>query len=176
MAERAATADADAPAERARRKTAAPSFYVSGFWRRTAAALIDAAAITPVALLLTWLASSIAGVHLPASRHRSIDFWLDLLLTNHPAMWTAIGLFAAITVIYLALFQITMARTPGMRALKIRVIDVYGDPPAAGRALARSFGYLACVATLGLGFLWVGFDSERRGLHDWLSGTYVVRD
>jgi uncharacterized RDD family membrane protein YckC len=26
-----------------------------------------------------------------------------------------------------------------------------------------------------LGFLWIGFDSEKRGLHDWIAGTYVVR-
>jgi uncharacterized RDD family membrane protein YckC len=26
-----------------------------------------------------------------------------------------------------------------------------------------------------LGFLWVGFDSEKRGLHDWIAGTYVIK-
>jgi uncharacterized RDD family membrane protein YckC len=31
------------------------------------------------------------------------------------------------------------------------------------------------VFTLGLGFLWIGFDSEKRGLQDWVSGTYVVK-
>ena len=31
------------------------------------------------------------------------------------------------------------------------------------------------AATLGLGFAWIGFDREKRGLHDWLAGTYVVR-
>jgi uncharacterized RDD family membrane protein YckC len=28
---------------------------------------------------------------------------------------------------------------------------------------------------LALGFLWIGFDREKRGLHDWLADTYVVR-
>jgi uncharacterized RDD family membrane protein YckC len=62
-----------------------------------------------------------------------------------------------------------------MRAVKIRIIDLYGDEPSTRRALLRTVGYLAGFATLGLGFLWVGFDAERRGLHDWLSGTYVVK-
>ena len=39
----------------------------------------------------------------------------------------------------------------------------------------RCAGYLAGVATLFLGFLWMGFDSEKRGLHDWIAGTYVIR-
>ena len=59
---------------------------------------------------------------------------------------------------------------------RLRVIDLYGDPPSIARAGGRAAGYLASLATLGLGFLWIGFDSEKRGLHDWLSGTYVVVD
>ena len=31
------------------------------------------------------------------------------------------------------------------------------------------------AATLFLGFLWIGFDSEKRGLQDWIAGTYVIR-
>jgi uncharacterized RDD family membrane protein YckC len=58
---------------------------------------------------------------------------------------------------------------------KIRIIDVFGDRPSPARCIARVAGYLAGVATLFLGFLWMGFDSEKRGLHDWIAGTYVIR-
>jgi len=30
-------------------------------------------------------------------------------------------------------------------------------------------------ALAGLGLLWIGFDREKRGLHDWIAGTYVIR-
>lgn len=159
------------PARRPRTRT----FTVAGFWRRTAGAFVDAGIVLPVGLLLWWIVGSIAGVSLPATRHRGLDFWLDLLLTNDPAMWGAIGLIAAIGVIYLLLFHITLAQTPGMRLMKMRIIDIYGDPPSIARSVTRTLGYLASLLTLSLGFLWVGFDSERRGLHDWLSGTYVVK-
>ena len=162
-------------APRASTRSRAPSFSVGGFWRRVAAALIDAGIVLPVGLLLSWIAGHLAGVELPATRHRGLDFWLDMLLTNDPAMWGAIGLIVAIGVIYLLLFHITLGQTPGMRVLKMRVIDIYGDPPSTARCITRTLGYLASFATLSLGFLWVGFDSERRGLHDWLSGTYVVK-
>jgi uncharacterized RDD family membrane protein YckC len=105
-----------------------------------------------------------------------VDYWLDLALGGEPALWGAFGLGLAIAVIYLLVFQATLGRTLGMRAIGLRVIDVYGEPPALWRAGLRTAGYLASAATLGLGFVWVGFDRDKRGLHDWLAGTYVIRD
>jgi uncharacterized RDD family membrane protein YckC len=151
------------------------SVQVAGFWRRLGAALIDLGIVGPVSLILTWLVSLVAGVALPPSRMRGLDFWLDLALSGDPALTMAMGLFVAIGLIYLLVFQITTARTIGMRVLGLRIIDVYGDPPSSARCAARTAGYLAGAATLLLGFLWIGFDSEKRGLHDWLAGTYVIR-
>jgi uncharacterized RDD family membrane protein YckC len=153
----------------------APVFYVAGFWRRLVAATVDLAIILPVALVLGWIAGAITGVSVPPSRHRGIDFWLDLLLANDPALIGIVGLTLAVATVYALIFQIVLARTPGMRIMKIRIIDQYGDLLTTGRAAARTAGYLAALATLGLGFIWIGFDSEKRGLHDWLSGTYVVK-
>jgi uncharacterized RDD family membrane protein YckC len=156
-------------------RAAAPTFHVGGFWRRVGGGLIDLAVLVPVCLLLGWLASSLSGIHLPASRYRSLDFWLDLLLASDPALLGGLGLSIAIALVYALIFQITLGHTLGMRVAGLRVIDVYGDEPSTGRALARTAGYLASLATLGLGFLWIAFDREKRGLHDYLSGTYVVR-
>ena len=153
----------------------APTFYAAGFWRRLGAAVVDIAIILPVGLILSWLAGQIAGVHLPESRHYGVDFWLDLLLSSDPALLGMIGLLVATAAIYAAIFQITWAATPGMRTLGLSIIDLYGDPPSVLRSIARTAGYLASAVTLGLGFLWIGFDRERRGLHDWLSGTHVVK-
>jgi len=166
---------AAARALRRRSRPDAPVFHVAGFWRRLGAAGIDLAVVLPVSLALSWVAGQLAGVHLPPSRHRGVDFWLDLLLASDPALVGGLGLTLAIATVYVLVFQITIARTPGMKVLKTRIIDVYGDPPTTGRAVARTAGYWAGVATLGLGFLWVGFDSEKRGLHDWISGSYVVK-
>jgi uncharacterized RDD family membrane protein YckC len=153
----------------------APTFHVAGFWRRAAAGALDAMIILPVAAVMCWLAGALAGISLPASRHHGVDFWLDLILATDPALVGAVSLTLAIATIYALVFQLTLARTPGMRALKIRIIDVYGDPPGTLVAILRTVGYLADAASLGLGFLWIGFDSEKRGLHDWISRTYVVK-
>lgn len=155
-------------------RSAAPTFYVAGFWRRVAAGIIDLALLSPVMLFLTWLAAIITGIQLPPANHRGLDFWLDMILAREPALVGGLGLAAAIALIYLFLFQATTGRTLGMRALGVRVIDLYGDPPSIARSAARTGAYLASALTLGLGFFWIGFDSEKRALHDWLAGTYVV--
>jgi uncharacterized RDD family membrane protein YckC len=151
--------------------------HVVGFWRRLIAAVIDLAVVIPAALIITLLAGRITGVHLPPSSLRvvDVDLWIDLVLATDPALVMALVLFCAIGLTYLLVFQIVVGRTLGMRALNIKIIDLYGDRPSAARCVARCAGYLAGVATLFLGFLWMGFDSEKRGLQDWIAGTYVIR-
>jgi uncharacterized RDD family membrane protein YckC len=155
----------------------APSVWVAGFWKRLGAGLIDFAIILPAALLVIFVASAAAGVHLPARNMRllDVDMWIDLVLASDPALVMGFALFVAIAITYLLVFHITLGRTLGMRVLRIKVIDVYGDPPSPARCVARCAGYLASAATLFLGFLWIGFDSEKRGLQDWIAGTYVIK-
>jgi uncharacterized RDD family membrane protein YckC len=158
-----------------RPRSAAATVQVAGFWRRLGGAAIDAGIILPVAMLLTWIASSVAGIHLPPGKTRDLDFWLDLMLTSDPAVMTAVIITLAVTTIYLFVFQATIAQTVGMRIMNVRIIDIYGDHPSYLRVGLRTAGYLASLATLFLGFLWIGFDAEKRGLHDWIAGTYVIR-
>jgi uncharacterized RDD family membrane protein YckC len=157
------------------RREAATTVHVVGFWKRAAAGAIDLAIVLPVAALLTWITSAITGVHVPSARMHGPDFWLDLFLASDPVLLMALGLFTAIGCTYLYVFHVTMGRTLGMHVLKIRVIDVWGDTPSNARCAIRTAGYVANALTFFLGFLWIGFDSEKRGLHDWIAGTYVVK-
>lgn len=151
--------------------------FVVGFWKRSAAALIDCAIVLPAALAITMIASHIAGVHMPPSnmRLRDIDLWIDLAIATDPALMMGLALFGAIGWTYLLVFHVTRGCTIGMRIMNMKVIDLYGDPPSPRRSVVRCAAYLVSAATLFLGFLWVGFDREKRGLHDWIAGTYVIR-
>jgi uncharacterized RDD family membrane protein YckC len=155
----------------------APVVHVVGFWKRAVAAFIDLAVVLPTAMLVTFLASKISGVRLPSEKLRllDIDLWIDLVLATDPAIVMGLVLFFAVSLTYLFVFHLLQGRTLGMRLMRMRVIDIYGDRPSPARCAARCAGYLAGVATLFLGFLWMGFDSEKRGLQDWLAGTYVIR-
>ena len=153
----------------------APVVWAAGFWRRTAAGLFDALIVSPLVLAVILSASKLAGLNLPALRNGSIDTWLDLALAGDPAFLGALGLGVAVIALYLFLFQALAARTIGMRAFRMTIIDLGGAPIPPWRAGLRTLGYLVSMATLGLGFIWVGFDREKRGLHDWLAGTLVTR-
>ena len=153
-----------------------PTVYVAGFWKRAAAAAIDLAAVVPFSMLVVLIVGKLAGVALPQRVGLlDLDMWIDLVLATDPALVMAVTLVAGIGLVYLLLCHILLGRTLGMRLLRMRIVDVYGDPPSPARCVARCAGYLAGAATLFLGFLWIGFDSEKRGLQDWLSGTYVIR-
>ena len=157
-----------------RPRAASPTVYVAGMWRRAAAGFIDLLVLAPVIVVLVWLATRLTGAHVPSSRS-SLDFWLDLLLTSDPAVLSALTVSLATVLLYQFVFQATVGQTLGMRLLKLRVVDVYGEPPSYPRAGLRTAAYLASAATLFLGFWWIGFDAEKRGLHDWIAGTYVIR-
>jgi len=55
------------------------------------------------------------------------------------------------------------------------VLTGSGGPPSAWRALVRFVGLILAIVPLLAGFLPVLVDGRRRGLHDFLSGTVVVR-
>jgi uncharacterized RDD family membrane protein YckC len=147
----------------------------AGFWRRLLAALVDSAIILPVSLALAWGAGAAAGIQLPATSQSGVDFWLDLLLGADPALLGFVILLATIAAAYSLIFESTLSRTPGMMMAGARIIDVYGDSPGVGRVLLRTIGYGVSAATLGLGFLWIGVDARKRSLHDWISGTHVIK-
>jgi uncharacterized RDD family membrane protein YckC len=165
--------DAEPPVRPSRRDV--PVVHVVGFWKRAIAAALDLGLVIPTAMLLTLIVSKLSGVRLPSLRLRDVDLWIDLVLAADPALVMGTVMFTAIGLIYLFVFHVIQGRTPGMRVMKLRVIDIYGDRPSPARCAARCAGYLASAATLFLGFLWMGFDSEKRALQDWIAGTYVVR-
>ena len=67
-------------------------------------------------------------------------------------------------------------QTLGKMVMGIRVVSAdEGEPLSVGRALQRTLLWAVLVIPAGLGFLTAIFSSDRRGLHDRLAGTRVVR-
>jgi uncharacterized RDD family membrane protein YckC len=82
-----------------------------------------------------------------------------------------IGLGAA----YFSVFVGGCGQTPGKMLCGIAVVRRDGSAVRYGRALFRWVGYGVAAFPFGLGFLGLLFTAERRGLHDWIAGTRVVR-
>ena len=76
---------------------------------------------------------------------------------------------------YFFYFWATSGQTWGMRAVKIRVARVDGQPMTAGTAGIRLLGYIISSWAFGLGLLWVLWDAQRQGWHDKMAGTVVVQ-
>ena len=89
------------------------------------------------------------------------------------AVLAAVGWIVAVTS-YFALFWSTTGQTPGMRLMRLKVIDRRGEPPHLLRALLRVVGLGLAIIPLFAGFLPVLFDARRRGIHDLLAGTTVI--
>lgn len=89
------------------------------------------------------------------------------------AVLGAFGLFLHAT--YWIVFLGGCGQTPGKIVLGLEVVSRSGSAVGYGRATCRWLGMLLAVLPLGLGFLGVLMTRDRRGLHDWLAGTRVVR-
>lgn len=151
-----------------------PHYRVAGFWRRLLAGLIDCLLLAPVLGLLGTGFALLLNRLMP--RTGDVDpYQMISTLTNGSAVGEALlFLCLSLFLLYFFLFHCIRGQTPGKRLLGMVVIDIYGERPGLARTLLRTTGYVISALLFSLGFLWIGFDRERRGLHDWLAGTYVV--
>ncbi|WOV87359.1 RDD family protein [Sporosarcina oncorhynchi] len=68
-----------------------------------------------------------------------------------------------------------MQGTVGKKLLNLRVIDAEGQRISAGRAFGRFLSYMLS-GILYIGYIMVGVTAEKRGLHDYIAGTWVIKN
>lgn len=135
-----------------------PSPSPAGLWPRLAAGAYDTLVVAGL-LMLTSLAviGARGGAAVPAGSHGYQAFIVLQVVAYFTAFWSRGG------------------QTVGMRAWRLRIETADGRPLAVTAALLRILATLVAVAPLGAGIAWILVDRERRGLHDRLAGTRVVR-
>lgn len=78
---------------------------------------------------------------------------------------------------YCVLFWIFYSATPGKMLLRLRIIDgKTGNEPTPRQSVIRYVGYFLSILPLGIGLAWAAFDHKKRGWHDFLAETEVIRD
>jgi uncharacterized RDD family membrane protein YckC/ribosomal protein L40E len=148
----------------------------AGFWMRLAAYLIDG--------IILGIISSM--IYIPLLIHyfgSSSDYsWLYSLETNgtfDSSSWTIYWLLLlsiyAIQIIYYTVTVGKWGRTIGKAALRIKVVKADGSRVSYGRAFGRSLAYYLNGFTLDIGFLIIAFTKEKRGLHDYIADTIVIK-
>lgn len=138
----------------------------AGVLRRWAAFLLDQFILGSLWVLL----SAWTGVV-----YLSVSRWPGDLpnLMALAAVLGSLGIFlhAAYWIVFLG----GCGQTPGKMVLGLEVVSREGRAIGYRRAACRWLGMLLAMLPLGLGFFGVLVTRERRGLHDWLAGTRVVR-
>ena len=78
--------------------------------------------------------------------------------------------------LYFWLFTGLKGQTPGKMAVGIKVVDARGEKPGLGVAALREIlGKLISGLIFCLGYLLIAIDKEKRGFHDDIAGTHVVK-
>jgi len=142
--------------------------HYGGFWIRVAASLMDTlllfAASFPMRLL-SGSAITLLGMDSQMPVH-------EMLLLRR---WVRIGVGFAISWAYKAGMESSAYQaTLGKLAMRLKVTDLEGNRVSLARATARFFSKGLSTLTLGTGYLMVGFDAQKRGLHDRIAGTLVM--
>lgn len=67
-------------------------------------------------------------------------------------------------------------QTVGKKALNIRVLTADGDSIGYLKAFARYIGRIISAVILGIGFIMIAFDGEKRALHDRMIDSRVMKE
>ena len=143
----------------------------AGFLRRLAASLIDSLVLLIVLTPLGFLFTS--GGYLPgfdpegdiAAQMAELEFDWAYLFVN--------DLLPMLLVVF---FWVRFRATPGKMLMDCEVVDATSFKSLRIRqAVLRYIGYFISLLPFGLGFLWIIWDRKKRGFHDMIAHTVVIR-
>ena len=125
----------------------APAARYMGFWVRAGATLVDIGAL-------------VVGLIFSGSIGSEV-----------PLLWIVIG-----PAVLFGVYKHLKCQTIGRWLFKLQVVDESGRAVGFWRgALREVFGKTVSYGCVFLGFVWVGIDRDKRGWHDRIARTYVVR-
>jgi uncharacterized RDD family membrane protein YckC len=127
---------------------------------RLQAAAVDLALLAAVWTVVVYFASRAAHVSLGALR---------------PSWPWMLGYLAFLGLVYASYFTGTTGQTLGKMVTGLRVLQASSRPPGYMRSFLRAGVGALGILAVGLGQLPMLFDPARRGLHDRLFGTRVVK-
>ena len=125
----------------------APGVTFGGFWIRFVALIIDAIILGIVAGILGSLSAGLIYVGY------------------------------VIEIAYFAICWGVLGQTIGMMPFGLRVVrNVDGGKLTWGNVVLRLIGWFVAGFVFALGFIWAAFDSRKRGWHDMIGGTVVIKN
>jgi len=137
-----------------------PDPEYAGFWIRVAAALIDTLLLMCIIIPATIFFFGVGELTNPSPEPSLTGFLLNWLVPM------------AATVA----FWIYRSATPGKILLKLKIVDRSSlRNITTKQAFIRYLGYMVSSIVICLGLVWVAFNKEKRGWHDYMAGTVVIK-
>ncbi|MCU0505883.1 MAG: RDD family protein [Chloroflexi bacterium] len=163
----------------------APGWEYAGFWIRAVAYILDGIILGIVTTVL-WLVVLAIAAAIGIGAAASTGVAADGQLTGEEAAIIGVGIAAAfiflgimtlvVTVLYFVLFWVKRGGTLGQTLLGMRIArEADGAPIGWGTAIVRYVMMLISFWIFYLGVIWVAFEPRKRGWHDMVAGTVVVR-
>jgi uncharacterized RDD family membrane protein YckC len=143
----------------------AQKFRYAGFWIRVLAKLIDSAILIAVYMPVSYLTSPML-LRTAGSGTLTPGFFL---LEGGLLLFQIVGSGA-----YDIFFVWKYSATPGKMICGKKIVTAEGGRLTLGRATGRYFANYLSSLILGMGYLMVAFDDEKRALHDRICDTRVV--
>lgn len=148
-----------------RLREGAPAGFVSygGFWIRFVATIIDGFLMTIGHFAILFLYIAVTTPDFAGGESEAASGWL---MQVGQYLWS----FG-----YETWFTGKFGATPGKMAVGLKVVRSDGSRVTYLRALGRCFAKYLSYLLLLIGFIMVAFDEQKRGLHDYICDTRVIR-
>lgn len=138
-------------------------FLYAGFWIRVLASIVD--------FVLMFIVNTAVTVAVALVIPRFNEFGSAGVFSVLARMAVSI----AVPLSYQAILVARTGSTLGMMACGLKVIRPDGSPLSLARSVGRYFAKILSMLTLGVGYLMAAFDEQKRGLHDHICDTRVIR-
>lgn len=150
-----------------------PENYYGGFWIRLAAHLIDHAVLGALFVpgFFIFIFPAVLAAHQQGAFEREVP---------PPELIWSIASFICLAIGARMLYEILLTSSPwqgtiGKKLLRLKVTDDFGNRISVGRSAGRFFAKLLSGMASYIGFIMIAFMERKRGLHDVIAKTQVVR-
>ena len=155
---------------------AIPTARYAGFWMRVLAHMIDHVILSAIAAPFFFILILPVILRVIHDAERNQEPSPELIVAIVSSVFVYIILAFVGQWLYDALLTSSSWQgTVGKRVLQLKVTDELGNRIGFGRATGRFFAKILSSMFFCIGFIMVGLTDRKRGLHDMLAGTLVMR-
>ena len=147
-----------------------PDVRWGGFFRRLVAFIVDLIVLFLFCMLMGWM--GYIGYKVGLSAH---DRFVSLENAGPLVLFLSLG-WAFLTTAYFVVFHGMDGQTVGKWLLGLRVIGAGKVPVSYRQAFLRWLATIVVTIPLGIGIFWILLSGEKRGWHDRIARTWVIRD